>query len=94
MADYVINEVKLNEFALYFREHRFPHIAKRGGAIISTISERTLSAELTKERERIYNRLKLLIYDRAYEHPQGKRIVSVVNWSDIECLFDELRSEL
>jgi len=28
---WLINESELNELALYFREHRYPQIAKRGG---------------------------------------------------------------
>jgi len=37
---WLINEAELNELALYFREHKYPHIAKRGGAIISQVSTR------------------------------------------------------
>jgi hypothetical protein len=37
---YLVSTEELNELALYFREHKYPHIAKAGGAIISAISDR------------------------------------------------------
>jgi hypothetical protein len=82
MTDYIISEEQLNELALYFREHQYPHIAKRGGGIISDISSCPLLEALKIERVKITGCI--------HAKMRAKFTLAV---NEIDKFFESLRSE-
>jgi hypothetical protein len=97
---YLVSTEELNELALYFREHKYPHIAKAGGAIISAISDRPHTSPPAPELPSMNSTELLLIAhdewknreERKHIHPEDHWIAGWLN--GVSLGYDYLQSRI